>query len=311
MKYIDKKINEIISINPWTNVYGASRSLLALASLLTLLFNDASTIFRPILGIDEYPICTGTIGGFSLFCLFSNHLGVAMWIAILILFLVVIGIYPRFTGILHWWINFSLISSSPLVDGGEHVAAVISLLLVPITLMDDRKWHWTEVRITQDDKLSKKAKRLVAISAYQVIRIQVAVIYLHAAVAKCSVPEWANGTALFYWFNDEMFGLSYLVKPIISPLINNGYTLTLFTWSIVILEFFLFAGLFMKPKYRRTLLFFGIVFHAGIALVHGLISFALIMIGALVIFLQPIDQNIVRVRKKAVNSRFKPAIAEG
>lgn len=310
MKYIDNKITEIININPWTNVYGISRSLFALASLLTLLFNDATTIFRPILGIDEYPICSGTIGNFSLFCLFSNHLAVAVWIAIFILFLVVIGIYPRVTGILHWWVNFSLISSSPLVDGGEHVAAVISLLLVPITLMDDRKWHWTVVDISQNDTLSKKAKRMVAISAYQIVRIQVAVIYLHAAVAKCSVPEWANGTALFYWFNDEMFGLSYLVKPIISPLINNGYTLTLFTWSIVILEFFLFAGLFMKPKYRRTLLFFGIVFHAGIALVHGLISFALIMIGALVIFLQPINRNIVWENKKIFGIRFKPAVSE-
>jgi antimicrobial peptide system SdpB family protein len=290
-KFLDDSIHNIVKVNIWSNVYGLSRSIVALGTLLTFLFNDMSTLFRPVLGVTNVPICDGLAGNLSLFCFLSNDLVVAKGLVIGVLFLVIIGIYPRITGVLHWWVNLSFISSSPLVDGGEHVAAILSFLMVPLTLCDDRRWHWANRHGTPQTTLSQ-VKQLIGFSAYQMIRLQIAIIYLHAAVAKCAVNEWTDGTALYYWFNDEVFGLGNWLRPLVEPLIFNSFTLTFLTWSIIILEFSLFASLFMKHQYRKIILVWGLTFHLGIALVHGLVSFALIMIGALIIFLVPINSQI-------------------
>jgi antimicrobial peptide system SdpB family protein len=291
-KKIDNNIEKMLTINPWTNVYGIARSVLALSTLLTFGINDIDTIFRPIVGVNTVPICQGFAENFSLFCLFPNNLVLAKSIAIAILFLVVIGIYPRYTGVFHWWVNYSFIASSPLVDGGEHAAAVLAFLFIPLTLSDSRMWHWQRKNISGIPGVGLKIRQLIGVSTHQIIRLQVAVIYLHAGVAKCSVPEWQNGTALFYWFSDEMFGLADWLQPIIGPIITNEYSLPLLTWGIIALEFLLFASLFMDRNKRMHILLLGLLFHFFIALVHGLISFALIMTAALIIFLYPIDKHI-------------------
>jgi antimicrobial peptide system SdpB family protein len=123
------------------------------------------------------------------------------------------------------------------------------------------------------------------------IRLQIAVIYLHAAVAKSAVPEWMNGTALYYWFTDPTFGAPSWLEPAVRILVTHGTALTLLTWSVVALEFSLFAGLFAKDRYLPILLVTGAFFHLGIALIHGLISFSIIMLGALILFLRPPNQE--------------------
>lgn len=56
--------------NPWTNVYGLARSIIALSSLLTLLINHPSLIMKPASGISSYPACKMNL---SLFCLGENN----------------------------------------------------------------------------------------------------------------------------------------------------------------------------------------------------------------------------------------------
>jgi len=302
---IDNQIERKLNLNIWSNVYGLGRSLIALSVLLTLLINDVSTLFRPILGVDDIPMCNGLSGKISLFCLLSNNLELARWISIIILFVVTIGWRPRIMGVLHWWINYSLISSAPLVDGGEHAATVISFLLIPITLTDSRLWHWDTAE-NVDGSAKYRYKNLVASIFYDLIRIQVAVIYLHSAVGKCSVLEWQNGTALYYWFTDPMFGMANWLKPIVLPLLQNPLSLTIINWWVIILEFLLFAGLFMSKSNRGTVLFLGILFHVLIGFVHGLVSFALIMIGALILFLRPFEHDFsFKISKISVFRLFK------
>ena len=62
------------------------------------------------------------------------------------------------------------------------------------------------------------------------------------------------------------------------------------TWAVIALEFALFAGLLAKLRYRLTLLWMGLLFHATIALFHGLISFSIAMSGALVLYLWPLER---------------------
>jgi antimicrobial peptide system SdpB family protein len=275
--------------NPWTNVYGLARTLIALGTLGTLAFSHSTSIFRPAVGIDRVPQCSGLVRG-SFFCFFgADHLELGRWVAVGILAVVAIGWRPRITGLLHWWVSASLSVSGVLVDGGDQVAQVLTLLLLPITLTDTRHWHWERAG-TSPCQRSELAK-LLALSSLLIIRLQVAGIYFHAAVGKMAVPEWHNGTAVYYWFTDPMFGAPEYLRPVIMPIITSSIGVTLLTWGAILLETTLFAALLMDKRYRWLLLCAGISFHAAIAILHGLLSFAFAMWGALVLYLRPIEQE--------------------
>jgi antimicrobial peptide system SdpB family protein len=122
-----------------------------------------------------------------------------------------------------------------------------------------------------------------------VIRLQVAVVYLHASVGKMKVEEWTNGTAVYYWFLHPVFGAADWLRPVLVPLLMSPVPVTVLTWGAVILELILFAGLFMERRHRRWLLWVGLAFHFGIVLVHGLVGFFFAMAGALILYLWPPD----------------------
>lgn len=192
---------------PWTNVYGLARSLLALGTLLTLVFNDTTILFRPGSGIPDYPLCSG-IGNFGIYCLFSQQLDIAKWISITVLLAVLSGWRPRITAIPHWWVSLSLHTSALTLDGGDQVTAVLTFLLLPISLTDDRKWHWSLKKNTIQTIAPFEPFRIIlSVITYWVIRFQVSIIYFHAFVAKVSIEEWLDGTILYYWFTDPVVGL--------------------------------------------------------------------------------------------------------
>src|SRR5437016_5173716 len=81
-----------VSRNPWTNVYGLSRSILAAATAGTLAFNSINVLFTPSASVPMGPLCLER-GGFStppsLFCLVGvEHLDLARWLCVAILLIV-------------------------------------------------------------------------------------------------------------------------------------------------------------------------------------------------------------------------------
>lgn len=289
---------------PWTNVYGLARTILAAGTALTLLFNEAEVFFRPASGIPDYPLCRG-IGFIGIFCTFNPHLEVARWISIIILLIVASGWRPRYTALFHWWISFSLQTAAMTLDGGDQVTAVLTFLLLPIALTDNRKWHWQRVSVNDKERgselLSVILARAVAVSSLLAIRFQVAVIYFHAALAKLSVDEWIDGTVLYYWFTDPSVGLpgwlSFITPVFTTPLV------AIITWSSVALEVFLFMAWMMPKKRWHLLLIAGILFHLSIALAMGLISFGLAMTAALILYLRPFEKEFsfflhLRIRER-------------
>jgi antimicrobial peptide system SdpB family protein len=215
----------------------------------------------------------------------AADLPAARWCAILILAAVVIGWRPRITGVLHWWVSLSFSLSCAIVDGGDQVATVLTTLLVPVTLTDPRKWHWSA-----PPALKGKAAALVAGSAFTVIRLQVAAIYFHAAVGKIGVEEWANGTAVYYWFTHPVFGLNQSLLPLLLPVLVSPWGVVLFTWGAMLLEVVLFTGLVADRRWWPMLLWLGLAFHFGILIIHGLMSFFFAMAGALILYLRPRDR---------------------
>jgi antimicrobial peptide system SdpB family protein len=299
------------SNSPWTNVYGLARTLLALGTALTLIFNETGILFRPGSGMPNYPVCQG-VGILGIFCNFNPYLEAARWVSVVILLIVASGWRPRYTALFHWWISFSLQTSAITVDGGDQVTAVLTFLLLPIALTDKRKWHWQSISAEENqeniDSFKNIIRRLIALTASVAIRIQVAIIYFHAATAKLAVEEWIDGTILYYWFTDSMTGLPEWLK-FINPLFTSPLV-ALITWSSLLVEILLFMALVMPKKKWRYLLILGIAFHLSIAITMGLISFGIAMIAALILYLRPFEDEFSFAFAQTFLKRFKAKSSE-
>lgn len=269
----------------WTNTIGIARTVLAVGTLITLLFNNIYDLLEPLgmrAGVSNF----SGIAKISIYHLLEHNIVLAKWLSIIVLLLVASGWRPRVTGILHWWIAFSYSSSAMVLDGGDQITATLTLLLIPICLMDGRKWHWSnEPHPIEQYTTRQKMAGIVALCSLLVIKLQVAFIYFHAGVGKFEVPEWANGTAVYYWLNNPIFGASEALSPILDAIVTNPIGVTAMTWGAMVFEVILFLGLTMNKKWRPTLLVLGIAFHFTIIIFHGLVSFFCAMTAALILFL--------------------------
>jgi len=286
--------------NIYTNVLGVCRSIMALGLLLTLILNSVD-VFSPT--INGRPTNTFLLENnvwiikYNFFLLFGlNNIFYAKCLAIAILLLIVSGIYPRYTCILDWWIHYSFINFSMSIDGGDQIASNIILLMIPIYLLDGRRSHWNNL----DQKAIPSLKNLFVNFIYKLIRIQVFIIYFHAAIGKFAVTEWADGTAIYYWFNNTFFKMSDFSAPILSHILTNGMVVSLITWGVILFELVLSLGLVIDKKYRKTLMYAGILFHFLIMIIIGLFGFFFAASAAIIIFLWPIDEPMIFNKLKIV-----------
>lgn len=298
LTWLGSRVRSALARPLHTNVVGLARTSIALGMLGTLLFSSAYDIFL----MPNVPRCGG-LTRFGLFCLFdTSHLEVARWISAIVLAIVASGWRPRITGPLHWYVAVSFFTACVAVDGGDQAATVLSFLLIPVTLTDPRRWHWDpppeEVYepSTPGKTLRSRGSRFIALTCLWAIRLQVAGIYFEAGVSKLKVAEWRDGTAVYYWFTDPWFGFAEPVRSLAMPILTNSVAVTAITWGALVLEMFLFTGLVATRRTRGVLLVLGISFHAGIAMIHGLLSFVLVMWGALILYLRPVHEEFALPR---------------
>ncbi|MEA9984601.1 sporulation-delaying protein SdpB family protein [Subtercola sp. RTI3] len=268
----------------WTQHAGIARSLLAICGLSTLVFSSVNTLIRPAAGTDGM-FCAGP-AEMSLWCLTpANTHDLAKWASILILGVAASGWRPRLTALPMWWILFGNQSSLTVVDGGDQIAAVLALLLIPISLTDGRRWHWQTSG--PEGNSEHPVAALIAHVSIVVVQVQVSFVYLNSCLAKLGVPEWLNGTAIYYWLRDPMFGPAGGLSDITNALMVLPIPAAIFTWGPLGLEFFLGISIFLPRRVKLALLPFGLLFHLGIAVTMGLWSFAFAMWAALLLALWP------------------------
>lgn len=283
--------NISLHFNPWTNVYGFARSLMALSLLLTLVFNDTMSLFRPTSDTDSLTNSDNV----SLFHLVPQeyfYLSLVKWLFVVLLILIIIGWRPRITGLIHFYIAYSFNTAGTTVDGGEQVHAVFALLLLPIALTDNRKWHWEK----NNDFENREIARIVTFVSYFFIRLQVAIIYFHSTVAKISNTEWIDGTAVYYYMADPMLGLPKVIYNLISPILGSPL-IVFITWGTLVLQLILVTALFMKKEYWSKCLVIALLFHEAIAIMLGLISFSMIMTAVLILYLKPLESEFSFINK--------------
>lgn len=281
--FYDKSADFLFHQNPYTWVYGLARTILAIGTLSTLLFSSVYVLF-------DYTIfhevnAKHLFSNVNFFMLFGwENLVWAKAVAIVILLIAASGIYPRYTGIFQWWIASSFFYSSSIVEGGDQINAILNFLFIPVTLLDHRKWHWGSGTFSEN-------KKFVGNLMFVLVSIQMAMIYLNAATDKmyANMEEWKLGNAVYYYLNDSYFSYPDWMDPLMTNVLANSFVVSSITWGTLFLEMILFGILFSSKKIKLALFPFAVLFHLGIAVFLGLISFFMAMLGGLVIYLIPKD----------------------
>lgn len=284
----NKNIALYSSLNPWTNIYGISRSILAFGLLLTILISKNSSIYYDSSASGNL-IMPSNIQNIGLFNIFIDNLLLAQVIAVIVLLWVISGFLPQLSCFFQWWVTFSFMISSPTIEGGDQINNILCLLLIPVCVLDNRKNHWHRKKNVFAPK-----RKLLCWSCYFIIILQISIIYFHACIAKLAVPEWLNGTAVYYWATHNIFGVNNALKDTMIYLLSYSIFVILATWGTILLELLLFSWIFMKRNTWnwKILLLIGILFHFMIVFFHGLVSFFLAMLGALILYLVPKELEI-------------------
>lgn len=277
------------------------RSLLAFGALLTICFNDIDEVTNMNLLIHNETSFKLDVflQHISLFNLFSSSF--AKTISISILLIVFTGYFPQLFSLLQTWVHVSICNSLIAIEGGDQIASNLSMLLIPICIFDNRinQWSNNKLIITK----SRKAINVFFNTYYFLILLQVAIIYLHAGVGKIFNDEWKDGTCIYYWFTNNIFGAPLWLQKILSIITLSPFT-PLISWSVIILELGLFACILATDKLiKKLFLTLGVFFHLSIVLTHGLITFFFPMTAALILYLD--NENSIyqyfEMKIKAIN----------
>lgn len=293
-------------LNPINNSFGFSRSLLALGTLLTISVNAPKSIF---LSESFSASREHLVQKLNLFFIIGySNIYYAQFISIIVLLTVIIGIYPRITSILHWWVSFSFFNAAIIVDGGDQITQVLTLFFIPLCLLDGRKNHWGHPRDS-----SKIYTKYLSYLFLLLVKVQICILYFNSAVAKFNVEEWVDGTAMYYWLTNNTFGApSYLINLLL-PLVENAFIVWFLTWGTIVFELLLSFSLFFKPSHKILMLKLGLLFHFFIFILLGLGSFFFAMAGCLVVYLvsKPLPLNIIIWNPKQYIARYRGLIKNG
>ncbi|MGW7301734.1 sporulation-delaying protein SdpB family protein [Streptomyces sp. NPDC054829] len=279
---------------PWTNIYGLARTLVALGTAGTLAASSAETLFRPVATIGDYPSCNSTTAA-SLFCLSPDnysHLTWLTWLCVAALLVIASGWRPRITALPHAYINYSVFSGIAIVDGGDQIALILSVLFVLPALGDERRWHWEQPRDQTPKTRTTRLLALIGTSGLIMLRLQMVVVYFQAAVAKLPHAEWQDGTAMWYWGSNLDFGPAPWLDTLVEPVITSALGVALMTWLPLLIEGSLVVSPLLPQRLRWWAMGAGLLFHLSIALMMGLWSFALAMAGGILVLCLPLGSSL-------------------
>jgi len=252
------------------------RSIFAVAELIGIIWTPDRALFVHEPGLPDGMRCAG-IRGLSLWCVVGPSPGGLIGsriVATVILVAVISGYRPRWTCVPQWFVTFSMTASVTLPYGADMVAAIATMLLIPVLLGDDRTWHWARPH----HPLSPMW-RGSAYAAWWALRCQIAIIYFDSAISKITVPQWRDGTAMYTVFVDPNYGLPPVFRHALGPVLSSEIVIGLITWSVISIELGIAVCALAGRRGRRAGVVLAILLHGGIILAVGLVSFGLIMIA--------------------------------
>jgi antimicrobial peptide system SdpB family protein len=267
------------------------RSLLALAELTVLLFSRDDILFGSTPNGSYETRCTG-VGSASLWCVFGSSgasLHLASIVAVVILAGVLIGFQPKLLCVPHWYVAFSFATRTSVISGGEEVAQILALLLIPCCLGDRRVWQWSRPR-----EAMAPAWRGSAYAAVLILRCQISGIYLEAALSKLAHNSWQHGSAMpAILLGDPEFALTGHAHVLAERVLASGWVGAASSWGVIVLELVIGIAALGPLQARRWGLALTVLLHCGIIVTMGLFSFGLIMMAAVTVTTIAADPRLV------------------
>jgi antimicrobial peptide system SdpB family protein len=282
MQMAKNQFLHITYLDKWTSIsiVGFARSILAAGMLLTLMFNNIPSLLTND-NLQTYAVPT-LHNRLNFFLLFQPaHMLQMQFLAIIILLITISGYFIGLTSLLNFWIAASFYFLKPLNVGGDNINMLLTLLLIPVCLFDERKNHWHPA-VTKENP-----NRLVQYIFLAMIKLQVAYIYFDAVLKKLQVKDWRNGKMIYYWFTDNFFGFDKAFTKYADPFLTNSSFLLILSWGSIILESIIVLGIIFSQRHKLLLLKFAITFHLLIMLIHGFSSFFFAISGGLLLSLYP------------------------
>jgi antimicrobial peptide system SdpB family protein len=263
--------------------YSLGRTLITLSLLITLIFNSNSVIFSTY-AIENFKLMDGInwMKEANFFLIFGDsNVHVSKFIAICVLTVSLLGFFPKITGLLLFYFANSFLNLAAISEGGDVISSNLSFMLLPIVLMDNRKFLYDFTRNIFDTDL----KKIIANNVFWIIQIQISFLYLNSCMGKLYVDEWVNGTALYYYMDSTVYGFG-VSEGFIKEILCWPFFVITGTWGALVIEFLLFTCLFITDIRKKEQMFWvGILFHFIIILMFGLVTFFLSICAGLVLFL--------------------------
>lgn len=263
------------------STYAYGRATLALAQLSVLLFTPQWALTVPV-GGSQGSTCSG-VEALSAYCIggTDSGFGIGRALSIVVLLAVVSGWRPRWTSVPHAWVTVSFLHAISLPDGGEAVLATMTVLLIPLCLADDRKWGWPSSR-SDEDGYAFGRRDGVGAAMQWALRAQVAGIYFQSALAKLAVPDWANGSAMYYVTREHFFGATGFTGEIMRAITDTPLGTACLTWGTILAEVTIAVCILGNMRFRRVAVVLAVALHVGIIVVLGLWSFGIVMCGTVI-----------------------------
>ena len=260
-----------------SRVLGLGRTVIATAQATVLLFTPASHLFVPV-GPEGVTVdCTRLPQSASAYCVTGDlDRQVTTWGLLILLVVIASGLLPRIMSIIHVWVSLSVGMSISLPDGGESIAQVCTIFLMLASLNDRRTWHWQAPRRDATDSVFQG----VAWAGHWGLRLQLAYVYLNSAVAKVSVDPWQEGTATYYVARMENFGAAGLFSDVIIWATGLTSVALLTAWGAIVTEALIAMLILQRGARQVCALALCTGLHLMIIVQLGIVSFGLIMIGA-------------------------------
>jgi antimicrobial peptide system SdpB family protein len=268
-KAIEKSITEyILSFRLNEKKYRLVRILISLAVCNDILFYPSGSFTLPY------------AHSFSLFSLFDET--TAKIFSVFILLFYILGFVPIITSILFFWLCYSLRSAEYAANGGNFLVMIFAFLMVPLSIVSAKKKNTEQIQFVLN------ASALLSIFT---IRLQVSVVYFFSAWAKLKDVTWRDGSAIFFWANEPYTGWPNWMGSFKEYFFQYSLLSGIISWSVIVIEFLIaFAYLFSRPA-KNKIFISAVVFHLMIAIFHGLVSFSLVMIAALILYIRPLNKN--------------------
>lgn len=273
-------VHTALRFEPRGRALALGRSALAAAQLAVVAGNPAEVLFSPTPGTPGGVRCEGArvMASWCLTGTTGAGGAASRLLALVVLAAVVVGLSPRWTCVPHWYVVISLVAASTTTNGGDRIGQIATMLFIPLCLGDGRRWQWS----TSSTPMSP-AWRGSAFAAFGVLRLQVFVIYAHAAISKAGDPWWRHGGALHLIAYDPQFGLPPGARDLISDLAGSYWPIAITTWGVIAVQAILAVSVLGGRVPRRFALVLGVGLHVAIAVLMGLLVFGVIMIALLVV----------------------------